>query len=320
MNSIPPLHEAAPAPDQALASHGIGAGQLLHGMSPAQAFSKLAAPLVAQVAQRADALTANADPEGLHKLRVALRRLRSLWWAYEPLVDRQQAKLHQREFKALADSAGQTRDWDILKHLLTDDTPMPSMSMVLVERIELMRADALLASRAAIAAANTGALLRQQTACMVQQLEAASFDEPFAVFAANRVAVAQNTLRKRMQRVLAVPDPGYDALHDIRITGKKLRYLQEFFAPLLESGTESRSGVDVAELTQLQDELGKLNDVVTSEALLLAHADRLGEQVATQAALTWLTGRRVLARQRVDALLRAMSVRLVDGYRGIEAN
>ncbi|HEX7910024.1 MAG TPA: CHAD domain-containing protein [Paraburkholderia sp.] len=316
MNSRPPLHDAASAPEQALAGHGKRAGGLLPGMSPAQAFSTLAAPLVAQVTQRAGTLAASADPEHLHKLRVALRRLRSLWWAYDPLIDRRQAKLQQLEFKALADSVGQTRDWDILKHLLAEDTLMPGAFTELVERIELLRADALLRSRATIAVANIDAMLQQQIASVLQQLDAASFDEPLAGFAANRIAAAQKALQKRLKRVLASPDPGYDALHEVRIAGKKLRYLQEFFAPLIDSGSE----VGVVQLTRLQDELGTLNDIVASEALLLAHAGRLGEHAAAQAAMTSLKCSRDHSRQRVDTLLRAMNGMLVDEYPGSGTN
>lgn len=316
MNSRPPLRDAASAQEQALANHGKLAGMLLPGMSPAQAFSALAAPLVAQVAQRVDTLAVSADPESLHKLRVALRRLRSLWWAYDPLIDRPRAKRQQREFKALSDSAGQTRDWDILTHLLAENTSMPCAFTALVERIALLRADALVRSRATIAAANADAFLRQQIAGVLQELEVGSFGEPLAEFAANRIAAAKKTLRKRMKRVLADPAPKYEALHEVRIAGKKLRYLQEFFAPLIDGGSE----VGVADLTRLQDELGKLNDIVTSEALLLQHADRLGEHVTTAAAMIYLRDCKAHSRQCVDALLRAMNGMLVNECPRIETN
>ena len=82
-----------------------------------------------------------------------------------------------------------------------------------------------------------------------------------------------------------------------------MRYLLEFFAPLLDSGNE----IGVVELTQLQDELGVLNDIVSSEALLVAHAPQLGGRVAVDDAIAYLRHRKDDDMQRVDALLRAFS-------------
>jgi CHAD domain-containing protein len=47
-------------------------------------FSSYATPLVDDAISRAAALSADPNTEVLHKLRVALRRLRSLLWAYRP--------------------------------------------------------------------------------------------------------------------------------------------------------------------------------------------------------------------------------------------
>jgi Uncharacterized conserved protein len=122
MNSTPdtrdPASATASAQERSADNPGKRGGTIAPDMSPAAAFSTLAMPMAAQVAQRIGGLCVGADAESPHKLRVVLRRLRSLWWAYDPLIDRSQSRWQRREFKALADAAGQTRDWDILKHLL----------------------------------------------------------------------------------------------------------------------------------------------------------------------------------------------------------
>ena len=51
----------------------------------------------------------------------------------------------------------------------------------------------------------------------------------------------------------------------MRIVFKKLRYTLEFFAPLLPP---RRLKAYLAALTQLQDELGLINDQVTAETLI----------------------------------------------------
>ena len=54
------------------------ADSITRAMSTADAFACLATSISADAARRAHALHLKADPEVLHKLRVALRRLRSL--------------------------------------------------------------------------------------------------------------------------------------------------------------------------------------------------------------------------------------------------
>ncbi|WP_165105682.1 MULTISPECIES: CHAD domain-containing protein [unclassified Caballeronia] len=56
-------------------------------MTVPRAFFALADPLVEQVTARARELESEGDAETLHKLRVALRQLRALWWAFAPLMD-----------------------------------------------------------------------------------------------------------------------------------------------------------------------------------------------------------------------------------------
>ena len=62
-----------------------------------------------------------ASPEALHKLRVSLRRLRSLWWAFEPLLEKGETTRERALYKYLATAAGKTRDWDILIELIAHE-------------------------------------------------------------------------------------------------------------------------------------------------------------------------------------------------------
>jgi CHAD domain-containing protein len=119
-----------------------------------------------------------------------------------------------------------------------------------------------------------------------------------------------------MKRLLRDPNSGYAELHEVRIAAKKVRYLLEFFAPVIESG----NGIGVVELTQIQDELGKLNDVVASESLLVTHALRLGERGIADDAIAYLRDLKGDRMQSAEALLRALSDRLVDERPGFGIN
>ncbi|WP_244306066.1 CHAD domain-containing protein [Paraburkholderia lacunae] len=272
--------------------------------------------MVAQVARQVCECRLSADPESLHKLRVALRRLRSLWWAYEKHLNVPQARLQRREFKSLADAAGQTRDWDILKHLLTADKAMKRSFKTLIERVDVQRSDALLCSRRTIEGADVGQMLEQRVADALRQLNADSVHESLELFASERVASAEKALKKRVNRVVTHLDPEYAELHEVRIAGKKLRYLLEFFSPLIDSRQEM--GVD--DLAQLQDELGKLNDIVSSDALLREHAEQLGEHAAVENAISYLTVQKEHHMQRAYEMLRAVGAmraeKRPDAYTG----
>src|SRR5258708_37392086 len=78
------------------------------------AFASYAAPLVDDAIELANAVREDASPEALHKLRVSLRRLRSLWWAFEPLLDKGENTRQRALCKYLATAAGKARDSDIL--------------------------------------------------------------------------------------------------------------------------------------------------------------------------------------------------------------
>ena len=57
-------------------------------------------------------VAAGIDPEGVHQMRVALRRLRSALVLFRPFVPAEQYDWLNAEVKWLADSLGEARDWD----------------------------------------------------------------------------------------------------------------------------------------------------------------------------------------------------------------
>ncbi|MGF6899016.1 CHAD domain-containing protein [Paraburkholderia sp. GAS348] len=253
-------------------------------MSTADGFVCLATSISADAARRAHALHLKADPEVLHKLRVALRRLRSLWWAYEPLLDRKDSELQRGEFKSLANAAGKTRDWDILRGLLSADQSMQHTFAALLESVDEHRAEALSFSRRTIGNAGVEQILQRALAGARQQLDSRASSPTLAGFAEDRVESAENALRKRVKRAASEKGSGYVALHEVRIAGKKLRYLLEFFSPVLDGSHQAA----IERLTSVQDELGKLNDLVTSETLLREYSFQLGEPKVVKEAVGYL--------------------------------
>lgn len=262
---------------------GKRGNSIIRTMSAADAFGYLATSVSSDAVRRAHALHLEADPEILHKLRVSLRRLRSLWWAYQPLLDRNDSELHRGEFKSLANAAGKTRDWDVLRDLLSADQTMHEFAWLL-EFVDEHRAAALSLSRRAIGNAGVERIIERALTVARHQLDLRAVSPTIDALARERVETAQKAVRKRVKRVASHGGAGYAALHDVRIAGKKLRYLLEFFSPVLDGSHEG----GIARLTSVQDELGKLNDVVTSETLLRDYSFQLGAPKTVEAAVRYL--------------------------------
>ena len=245
------------------------------------AFASYAAPLIDHAIEFAQAVRDDASPEALHKLRVSLRRLRSLWWAFEPLLENDENICQRALYKYLATAAGKTRDWDILIELLTRKG---SGAHAMAPKLQEARGAALATSRETLSNADVKHLLREALTSASRELNTAHVRVPLHEFAAERVDVSERSLKKRVKRASRAKRSNYAAFHDVRKAGKKLRYLLEFFGPVLKGGRKRT----VKRLQQIQKRFGALNDVVASEGLLRDNAALLAGSGDTEAVLHWL--------------------------------
>src|SRR5690606_12993673 len=55
------------------------------------------------------------DPEGVHQMRVGLRRLRSLFTVFAPVLPAAQTDYFKSELKWLASELGAARDYDVFR-------------------------------------------------------------------------------------------------------------------------------------------------------------------------------------------------------------
>jgi len=176
-----------------------------------------------------------ADPEDLHQMRVALRRMRSVLKLSGRLVG-PDAEPVRAELGWLGQSLGEVRDYDVLIGHLREvvaefevrDQPAARrlVSKFVTERGGAKRrlTRALTSPRYASMLLDIGRLARQPAA-----EELTSGAEPTA---ADLVAGLAKPHRKLAKAVKALPaDPPDDALHALRIYGKKLRYAAEMAKP-----------------------------------------------------------------------------------------
>ncbi|SAL06234.1 CHAD domain-containing protein [Caballeronia arationis] len=239
-------------------------------------FGKYATPLVHEAITQASTLDADPDAEVLHKLRVALRRLRTLLWAYRPMLDKDFDNQQRAIYKFLASAAGDTRDWDILMELLTE-LGEPKLAGALQQS----RDAALKTSRETLSHASIKNVLHDAVSEANKELNTAPQRTPLKKFACKRVAAAEEQLRKRMKRASRAKRSDYALFHGVRKAGKKVRYLLEFFEPLLEK--KQRKGMKKLKL--LQKRFGALNDVVASRELLQSNLGSIPDEKTARRAI-----------------------------------
>lgn len=279
-------------------------GRAEYGITPAasitDAFNLLSYSVTGEALRRVRELASSSEPEVLHKLRVALRRSRTLWWIFQPLLVKDDARLQRGEFKSLAEAAGKTRDWDVLRGLLLTAQSHGAFSG-LIMRVDQHRSIAFAFSTRTIANAGVERIVEQALRVAQNQIAGKSVPMDLVEFATERAEKAERSLKKRVKRIASHRNADYAELHEIRIAGKRLRYSLEFLAPVLDA----RYSTTIEQLAQVQEHLGNLNDLVTSETLLREYAFQLGETNALNKAIKYLEEQQRLQRVVAHDLLRA---------------
>jgi adenylate cyclase len=254
------LHQGAqPEPVKADTSP-VHTGQL-----PQEAFRCVAAACLMQF--RLNELgAASDDPEFIHQMRVALRRLRSALRVFRPLLPAALVAAAAPQIRALAGTLGRARDRDVLVQEVLAEVrsafPDDARVAALGAAAEAARRSARNEARAALATAEHARFLLS-FAAMLDALPPAERDEPIEVFAARRIGTLQKKLRTLAREA---QDLDIESLHALRVGAKRLRYAIEFFAPLYRAKSVKAAH---ARLVGLQDTLGTLTDLASAGALLM---------------------------------------------------
>ncbi|HET7764919.1 MAG TPA: CHAD domain-containing protein [Burkholderiales bacterium] len=236
-------------------------------MTRPDAFRALCAACVQHLEGNRYGALAAADPEYLHQMRVALRRLRTAFEVFEDLLPAPVAAELLGELRWLRRALGGARDWDVF----IEGTLRPALAQHPRHAgLRALRAACEEQSAEARASAQRALESRRYYAFM-RALRALSYgDSPLPAVAARPLsrhavaAIGALTARARKRgRGLMRLDAG--ELHRLRKAVRRLRYGLLFFAPLLP-GRRSRSLAGAVEA--LQETLGGLNDCAVGKALL----------------------------------------------------
>jgi len=237
--------------------------------SVAAAFSTVMRSCIVHLQANETGFLAGRDPEYLHQVRVALRRMRACFSLFK-------AALPQPVFAPILDqlrlqcaALGAARDWDVFVHemlraLRAQRADEAAVAAFQRRCVRLGRAH-LRAAQGAVSSAAWQRLWLELGRLLLEgawMQEQATLALPVEGFAAKLLQQRAATLRKRGKRLQELDAAGR---HRLRIAAKKLRYAAEFFAALFP---KRRLRPYLRSLAGMQEVLGGLNDAATLLRLL----------------------------------------------------
>jgi len=246
---------------------------LAPAMRPAEALQVVVAACISHLQANADGAAESADPEYVHQMRVALRRLRAALGIFITPAAAQTGVSFDHEinagFRAVAAELGAARNWDVF----IEETLQP-LSAALPEQ-KVLQASILAAGELRRAAhRRVNAVLNSPSFArlllrLTSEVYALSSAAASSVVPDGLRVLARATLSRQHKRLLrdaaTLANADDENRHHLRIDAKKLRYAAEFFNGLFDKATATKYAKNLA---VLQDLLGELNDAVSAHSLL----------------------------------------------------
>ncbi|MBN1446731.1 MAG: CHAD domain-containing protein [Bacteroidetes bacterium] len=246
------------------------------------------------------------DPEVVHGMRVATRRMRSAFDVFHDAFIPKAVKGHRRSLRRAGKILGRVRDLDVLiMHMreyaatLTEDDA--AAFLPLIREWEAQREKALNALQTYLQSTEYHSFTTVFGAFLDAEDEGIAPD-PIVIEGVPRKIgqIAPVLVLQRYMDIMAfdaqLERATLDQLHLLRIQFKKMRYTLEFFIDVL--GDQARAAI--REVTDAQDYLGKMQDDQTAMELITAFTHELdagqsmrplSERLNTAPLLTYLAER-----------------------------
>jgi CHAD domain-containing protein len=228
------------------------------------------------------------DADGVHDMRVATRRMRAALPVFSGYGGPDLSRSARREVRALAHALGAVRDLDVLiAHAADFATGLPADQQDdlagLIDHWKAERKRARKALRQTLESAGYRQLKKDLHRFNEEAVdEKPPFDgdtpRPYQVR-----HVAGSAVWDQYEAVRAY-EPIMDRatipqLHALRITGKRFRYILEFFRDVLPGGAATL----IADVTEMQDQLGALHDASVAADLIDEYVhDRHGKDALAE--------------------------------------
>jgi len=251
------------------------------GMTVAAAFGTILRSTLDHLQANEAGMVAGKDPEYLHQMRVALRRMRSAFRVFGPVFPKGATAPMVADMRWLAGALGPARDWDVFTSEI-----LPQFAGRIRERAaraafersaKRRRREANRAARRAVDSARYRRFILSFGAWLAAGGWARGADrtarrvgaDPVGRFASATLEQRHSKARKRGRKLAA---QGPAQRHRLRIAIKKLRYAGDFFSGLYARQPARRM---LRQLSGLQDILGAMNDAAQAERMTAGCGARL---------------------------------------------
>jgi CHAD domain-containing protein len=235
--------------------------------SIAAAFQIIGNSILRQVTTNEPSVRAS-NPEGIHQMRIGLRRLRVAISVFAKMLSGQQTNRINKEIKWLTGELGPARDLDVFmnaeaRRLCGAKIQSEKFSDELAAR----RAFAFTQAIDAVDSVRYRSLIldAQQWITAGAWIKRAPDDQRVKRFAENILTRRTKKAKKKCDKL---PELNVHQRHKLRIAIKKLRYSSEFFESLFVCQRMKKHLSSFKNcLKALQDRLGALNDIAVQEGL-----------------------------------------------------
>jgi triphosphatase len=238
------------------------------GMSSATGFQTIAYACLRQFRLNEAILARTGAADALHQLRVSLRRLRSALSIFKPMLADRRYETIRAELRWISNALGEARNIDVLFDRVPDRRKAKPLRKAR-EQAYIAAREALGSPRLRVAMIDLAEWIATGE-WLAAPNRAEARDRPLPEFAVEVLGRYRRRVKRSGHGLAKLDD---EDRHEVRIQAKKLRYSAEFFASLFASESRTRRRkVFLGALENLQNELGKLNDLAITPPLL----DQLG--------------------------------------------
>jgi inorganic triphosphatase YgiF len=289
-------------------------------MSAEEAFRAIARSCVRQLVANEPILLAGRA-EGLHQLRIGLRRLRASIAIFADVVGDEHEKTIKAELKWITRELGPARDLDVFAADVLDPLrashPSDAGLTMTQRNFDAKRKEAYRQAATAVRSDRFRAAVLDLVAWVETGDWRSAGGEHRKANRARAVAehakVELSKLRKRIKRKGSdIRHLSVMQRHRLRIRAKRLRYATEFFAGTFPGEASARRRQEsLAALKDVQDALGGLNDLATRHALIadgLAVDAEQAECAAAQGGLAAPDSEETLLRKAEQAFTRFAAI------------
>ena len=244
-----------------------------------QALRKIYRYLLQIMKKNENGIINDFDTEFLHDFRVSVRRTRSALGQIKNILDKNIVQKAKRDFSYLGQSTNLLRDIDVF--LLKEDQYKKMLPENRRDYLNPFFED--LKSKRKIENTLVIKILKSvrykriigewefylNTKVNAKDLTATE-KKPIIIIARNVICQRNQKMLEFGKNILVTPSD--ELLHQLRIAGKKLRYLLEFFNSLFP---QTQMQILIKKLKKLQDNLGDYHDLAVHQEMLKKFAEQL---------------------------------------------